>query len=146
MTHPHHHYHHHHNAPIPFRTDRVRLLVFLKRKQGITHEEFSHYWHGPHARAFMSLDIVKTNVITYEQLHANIHQTAPAVLGVAADWDGIILLDGESYDKLFAVFESEEYKTHVLPDNQIFVDITKSSFFLANLATLIENHSEIPGA
>ncbi|KAF5386862.1 hypothetical protein D9615_002124 [Tricholomella constricta] len=48
---------------IPFRTDRVRIIIFVKRKPGLTKGEFSRYWKGPHAEPFMSLDIVKKKVI-----------------------------------------------------------------------------------
>lgn len=53
---------------VPFHTDRVRLLVFLKKREGITKEEFSQYWSGHHAKLFLSLDIVKKNLLKYEQV------------------------------------------------------------------------------
>ncbi|KAF5385131.1 hypothetical protein D9615_000970 [Tricholomella constricta] len=125
---------------IPFRTDRVRVIVFLKRKPGLTKEEFSRYWQGPHAELFMSLDIVKKNVIKYEQAHVNDkYITAPQAMGLTApDWDGLVVLDGESYDKLFEIFLSEEYARIVAPDEEHFIDRPKCQILPLDLFTAIE--------
>lgn len=50
------------------RTDRVRLAILLKKKQGLTNEEFLGYWLNNHAKLFSSLEIVKKNLLKYEQV------------------------------------------------------------------------------
>lgn len=52
----------------PFRTDRVRLVVLLRKREDITKEAFSRYWSGSHAELFQSLNVVKQNVLKYEQV------------------------------------------------------------------------------
>ncbi|KAG5651572.1 hypothetical protein H0H81_008220 [Sphagnurus paluster] len=86
-------------------TDTIRVIIFLKRKPGLTREEFRSHWDGPHAQLFESLDIVKKNIIKYERAHTNgKYISAPEAIGLyAPDWDGLVLLDGESYEKIFAV-------------------------------------------
>lgn len=49
------------------RPDYAHLLFLLKRKEGLTWEQFSNYWHETHAKLFVSLEIVKSNILAYEQ-------------------------------------------------------------------------------
>lgn len=123
-----------------FRSDHVRLILFLKRKPGLSKEEFSHYWSDTHAPLFLSLDIVKRNVIKYEQAHAHDkYIAAREALGVpSSDWDGLVILDGESYDKLFEIFTSEEYARIVAPDEGNFIDRPKCQLMALDLVTVFE--------
>ena len=50
------------------RADRVRLTLFLYRKQGMSSEEFSNYWRGEHSQIFANLPVVKKYLLTYEQV------------------------------------------------------------------------------
>ena len=50
------------------RTDRARLVLLVKRKATLSKEAFHHYWSGTHGALFSSLDIVKTNLLKYEQV------------------------------------------------------------------------------
>ncbi|KAG6846537.1 hypothetical protein H0H93_013356 [Arthromyces matolae] len=122
----------------------VRMLVFLKRKPGITHEEFGSFWRTKHAKAFLALDIVKKNVINYEQIHIKQHPKIPGVLGLPLQgWDGIVLLDGESYEKLFEVFEDKQFNATVLPENALFVDTSNIRTLLTHVDPFIEDHLEL---
>ncbi|KAF8899394.1 hypothetical protein BD779DRAFT_1429099, partial [Infundibulicybe gibba] len=105
----------------PFRKDRVRLVLLIKRKEGITNEEFSEYWANSHARLFSSVPIVKQNLLKYEQAHMN-EQPVNSIGFPAAKWDGIAVFEATSYDKILAIFDSEEYKNTVIPDELRFVD------------------------
>ncbi|KAG5638508.1 hypothetical protein H0H81_012313 [Sphagnurus paluster] len=91
--------------PDPIRTDRVRVMSFLKRKAGISVEEFRRYWESPHAEDFLSLDITKKNIIKYERAYPNSKYIADAESKgfPVPDWDGVVLLDGESYEKILEV-------------------------------------------
>ncbi|RDB24418.1 hypothetical protein Hypma_008455 [Hypsizygus marmoreus] len=124
-----------------FAKDRVRLIFFLKRKEGLTKEQFSRHWLDPHAKLFMSLESVKANVTKYEQLHTNdvYTEAIKAIQGSipTSDWDGIVHLEGESYEKLFAVFQSEEYAKIVTPDEEKFIDRAKCQILPLDLASLI---------
>ncbi|KAF8079269.1 hypothetical protein FPV67DRAFT_1444426 [Lyophyllum atratum] len=124
----------------PFRTDRVRVVIFLKKRPDLTKEEFSRYWSGPHGDLFKSLEIVKKNVIKYEQAHTNDkYISAPQAMGLTApEWDGLVILEGESYEKLFEVFQSDEYLSIVAPDEAHFLDRAKCQILPVDLVTLIE--------
>ncbi|KAG6919074.1 hypothetical protein DXG01_009327 [Tephrocybe rancida] len=123
------------------RNDRVRVLVLMKRKASLTREEFSKYWRKVHAPLFTSLNIVKTNVLRYEQGHTNTKYSdiARDKMGlVIPDFDGVLILDGESFDKVFAVFTSDEYQRVVAPDEEKFVDRPACRLLPLGLVTVIE--------
>lgn len=50
------------------RTDRVRLAILIRRKPGMSAEDFHTYWRTKHAGIFTSIDIVKKNLLYYEQV------------------------------------------------------------------------------
>ncbi|KAG5338202.1 hypothetical protein E4T56_gene16750 [Termitomyces sp. T112] len=120
----------------PIRTDRVRILFLLKRKEGMTREQFSNYWRVTHAELFLSLSIVKTNILGYEQVHKDSLETG-AMGFTVSDWDGVIVLDAESYDKIFEVFGSEEYQRVVKPDEANFLDREKCQLLPGGIVTVI---------
>jgi hypothetical protein len=49
-------------------TKRVRLYCTMHKKDGMSQEEFYRYWHDVHGQLFASLDIVKKNLLKYEQV------------------------------------------------------------------------------
>jgi len=50
------------------RGDRVRIIGFIKRKPGISLEEFQRHWGDIHSKVYTNLGIVKRNIIRYEQV------------------------------------------------------------------------------
>lgn len=50
------------------RTDRVRVMCILYPKEGMSFEDWSTYWRVKHQEVFKNLAIVKTNVLSYEQV------------------------------------------------------------------------------
>ncbi|KAJ7475960.1 hypothetical protein FB451DRAFT_263796 [Mycena latifolia] len=124
-----------------FRTDRVRLAILLKRKSTLTEEEFSQYWSGTHAALFSSVDIVKKNLIKYEQAHVNqsvLMQLVQAMGAPMSEWDGMVIFEGESYAKIFEVFQSEEYNRIVVPDEENFLDRQGAQMLPLDLFTVID--------
>ncbi|KAF7979984.1 hypothetical protein HWV62_43836 [Athelia sp. TMB] len=142
------------------RTDRVRLAGLLKKKEGLTREEFLSYWLGHHGPLFSSLDIVKMNLTKYEQVSlfcyyyvvrcakvdadAECHPSAPAATALGqviplAQWDGMVIFEGESFEKIMAVFSSAEYTAKVAPDEEEFLDRKATQFLALDLATIIGN-------
>lgn len=58
------------NAALPatVRSDRVRMVALMYPKDGLSFEEFDKYWLNEHSKVFTSIDIVKTNLLKYEQV------------------------------------------------------------------------------
>lgn len=59
-------------SPPSFRTDRVRLVVLMAPKPGLSFEEFDRYWLDVHAKVFSSIAIAKRNLLKYEQVSVSI--------------------------------------------------------------------------
>ncbi|KAJ7261845.1 hypothetical protein B0H12DRAFT_1013346 [Mycena haematopus] len=126
-----------------FRTDRVRLAVLFKRKPTISKEEFVKYWAETHGPLFSSLDIVKKNILKYEQAHTN-----EAVLkqitkmnqlsGAPNEWDGIAIFEAESYEKISEVIQNEEYQKILVPDGDNFLDVQNCQMLPLDLITFLD--------
>jgi hypothetical protein len=104
-----------------FRTDRVRLAILLKRKATLSREEFRRYWIETHGPLVNSLDVIKTNLLKIEQVRKSHDLSHPSVEKQQAhvnesviahltqmpfgpsEWDGIAILEAESYAKIFEV-------------------------------------------
>ena len=55
--------------PLPkLRQDRVRLIIFIYRKEDTSVEDFQNYWRNEHSQIFSSIAIVKKNLLGYEQV------------------------------------------------------------------------------
>jgi len=50
------------------RTDRVRVVAFIKRKDEVSREQFSRYWREEYAERFTAIPIVRKNLLKYEQV------------------------------------------------------------------------------
>ncbi len=103
-------------------TDRVRVALFFKRKEGLTLEEFYHQWFEGLSKMLLSSPIFVDNVLKYEQVSYSfrlqfpshvccklrIDSEAAAMLKAVGfeppeQWDGMALLEAESFEKIFAV-------------------------------------------
>ncbi|KAJ6508005.1 hypothetical protein C8R47DRAFT_1036853 [Mycena vitilis] len=123
-----------------FRTDRVRLVVLLKRKSSLSKEEFHTYWSEKHGPLFSSLEIVKTNLLKYEQAHTNdaILQQITQMMGAPmSEWDGMAIFEAETYGKIFEVFTHPEYQEKVIPDEKSFMDRESCQMLPLDLFTVI---------
>ncbi|KAJ3556421.1 hypothetical protein NM688_g2033 [Phlebia brevispora] len=126
------------SAPSLMRKDRVRVVAIMFPKDGISFEEFDRYWLTEHSKLFSSLDIVKKNLLKYEQFHFNppANQLL-AGLGIPqSQAAGIAIFEGESFEKIFEVFQHPEYLRIVVPDELKFMNREKSQLIAGELATV----------
>lgn len=56
------------------RTDRVRITAGILRKTGVSKEDFDHFWLTEHPKLFCELEIVKKNILKYEQVKITISE------------------------------------------------------------------------
>ncbi|KAJ7634691.1 hypothetical protein FB45DRAFT_472101 [Roridomyces roridus] len=112
-------------ASTTIRTDRVRLALLLNRKTGTTVEEFRRYWAEVHGPLIASIEIVKKNLLKYEQAYPNAELQAALKAGGAnvpdLDWDGMAILEAESYAKIVETMQNEEFKNLGMADVDKFV-------------------------
>ncbi|KAJ6531922.1 hypothetical protein B0H19DRAFT_1273101 [Mycena capillaripes] len=124
-----------------FSTDRVRVAVLMKRKASLSKEEFHKYWAEKHGPLFSSVDIVKTNLLKYEQAHTNdgVNQQLAQIMGVPIpEWDGIVTFEAENYAKILEIFQSEAYKNIIIPDEEKFVDRKAFQLIPLDLLSIID--------
>ncbi|KAF9021123.1 hypothetical protein BDZ89DRAFT_1071690 [Hymenopellis radicata] len=122
------------------RTDRVRVVGFLKRKEGISKEEFTRRWLL-HAAMFKSMEMSKV-ILKYEQMHVN-DETSALLKGMGAltcEWDGIAIMEGESFEKVLSITSSEEYFKVLVPDEEEFLDRAKTTVVPMNFGTFKDTH------
>ncbi|SJL13636.1 uncharacterized protein ARMOST_17083 [Armillaria ostoyae] len=122
-------------------TDRVRVALLFKRKEGLTLEEFYHQWFEGLSKMLLSSPIFVDNVLKYEQLR--IDSEAAAMLKAVGfeppeQWDGMALLEAESFEKIFAIFQSEEYKTTIGPYEDQFLQRKAAQIFPLKFAVFLD--------
>ena len=96
----------------------IKLVAMLKRKPGLTHEEFMDHWLNRHAPLIASTPEIARHIVRYEQLPRTGH----------ADWMGSDGIDGITVQwmtgpEAFEAFVSEpKYAELIEPDEQAFLD------------------------
>lgn len=121
------------------RTDRVRIIGSVKRKEGVSKEEFENFWINEHPKLFNSLEVVKRNILKYEQAHANevVSQALTESGLTVAPFDAMSIFEAPTFEALMEVFTSEEYKKTVGAESLRYFE--RGQMFAANFATIIDN-------
>ncbi|KAJ7634694.1 hypothetical protein FB45DRAFT_1025624 [Roridomyces roridus] len=128
-------------ASTTIRTDRVGLAVLATRKTGTTVEEFRRHWAEVHGPLVASIEIVKKNILKYEQAYPNAELSAGLKAGGAnvpsLDWDGMTIFEAESYAKI--TLQSDEFKKIAGPDADTFLNATEMRFIPLDLITVVDH-------
>jgi uncharacterized protein (TIGR02118 family) len=99
----------------------VKLICFLKRRPGMTHEEFDAYWRERHGPLVASTKSAR-HVLRYEQ-------HPPAEPG--GPWDGVTEQWFESVDAFYASLKEDDY--HLIDaDLPNFLDVSALQFLLTD--------------
>ncbi|RPD63987.1 hypothetical protein L227DRAFT_521254 [Lentinus tigrinus ALCF2SS1-6] len=124
------------------RTDRVRLAVLMAPKPGLSFKEFDRYWLDVHANVFSSIAIVKQNLLKYEQFHLDPKYeaviNASSLAKSKSPFRGIAIFEATSLDKIFEIFQDEEYLRVVVPDELNFFDHEKAQILAGPFASIID--------
>ncbi|KAI0829731.1 hypothetical protein BC628DRAFT_1408560 [Trametes gibbosa] len=124
------------------RTDRVRLVVLMAPKPGLSFEEFDRYWLDVHAKVFSSIAIAERNLLKYEQFHLDptYHDVVAAQTLAKSQtrFRGIAVFEATSLDKIFEIFQDEEYLRVVVPDEHKFFDHENAQILAGPFATIID--------
>ncbi|KAI0769379.1 hypothetical protein BD413DRAFT_493483 [Trametes elegans] len=122
------------------RPNRVRVVGLMHRKAGMTQEAFLEYWQKIHGPLFANMEITKKNILKYEQHHYNtsFNQGIAAMGFNLIEYGGLAVFEAESYEKIFEVFQSEEYKQIVLPDEPNFIDRSKTGFLIGPVVPFVD--------
>jgi uncharacterized protein (TIGR02118 family) len=107
----------------------IKLICFVRRKEGMTADEFHRYWreeHGP----LVARTKMGSHVLRYEQNH---------VLRLNDDgdgYDGVTIQWFESLDAFYASVMESDY-AEVQADMEKFLDTARIEFVLTEEAEVI---------
>jgi uncharacterized protein (TIGR02118 family) len=96
----------------------VKLVAFLKRREGMTPEEFYEHWEGTHGPLIRSTPELARHIVRYEQ-HRRVPE--PSWAGTAG-YDGVTIQWLESVDAFRAFCAEPAYAELILPDEEKFLD------------------------
>src|SRR3569833_2542680 len=101
----------------------IKMVITLKRRKGMTHEEFKHYQRNIHRPLLMSIPeaerYIRRCVVSYP---------VPAPRYPDPEYDSVVEAWFDSMAALEALFFSDNFLKIVDPDHESFIDL--SSFGL----------------
>jgi hypothetical protein len=96
----------------------IKLVAFLKRKQGLSAEEFEDHWLNRHARLIADTPELARHIVRYEQ-----HRRTPAAEWMGSpDYDGITIQWMTSPAAFEAFISEAAYAELIAPDEEHFLD------------------------
>jgi uncharacterized protein (TIGR02118 family) len=122
----------------------IKLVFTIRRRPGMTRDEFQSYWRNEHARLVeRHADVL--HIRRYVQTHAR-ETDADAVISGAREsepgqYDGVAELWWESIDDLLAASSSEEGQiagAALLEDERRFIDLPNSPIWLGEENIVID--------
>jgi hypothetical protein len=96
----------------------VRLICLLKRKPGMTVEEFRDHWHHHHGPLIRATPNIARHVVRYEQY---LPADSPVELG--GEFDGVTIMGFAQAEDFLAFVQEDDYLSVIHPDEQSFLDM-----------------------
>lgn len=97
----------------------LRMTVFVRRREGLTHEEFLDHWHTRHGPLIAGTPELARHIVRYEQ--------HPIATGTP-DWAGTPGYDGvavqwfRSFEGFTGFLAEPAYAELIAPDEERFLD------------------------
>ncbi|KAJ6567829.1 hypothetical protein B0H10DRAFT_2110413 [Mycena sp. CBHHK59/15] len=117
------------------RKDRVRIMAFLKKRDGLANDEFAARWLD-YAEIFRELEIVKANILRYEQTYANDRflEKFRAAGMKTAEFDAVAVLGARAMRR----FSSEEYAQKLAHLQTAFLDPDSLQWLPVDIVPIID--------
>jgi hypothetical protein len=106
----------------------LKLTILLKRRQGLSHEDFLWSLQHDHAKLFGALPIVQQEVRRYEQFHS-LPMAMPGL--PEPEFDGIAEFWFDDLDSMFRVFTAEDYLKRIRPEEKKFLELRECGFLIS---------------
>jgi hypothetical protein len=113
---------------------RVKLVAFLRRKPGMTREEFSAYWEHEHGPLFLAAGEMTAPVTKYVQNH-----TLPSNVGPFDLYDGVVEIGFRQVGDIARVFGHPSYLEVIRPDEERFLDSSQQIVVATDETLLYED-------
>jgi uncharacterized protein (TIGR02118 family) len=121
----------------------IKLVFMVRRRDGITREEFQRYWKEEHAE-LVRRHAELLRIRRYVQTHARDTDLDDALAGSRGSephqYDGVAELSWDSIDDLVQAATSEEGQTAqqaLLEDERRFIDLANSPIWLGEEIVMI---------
>jgi uncharacterized protein (TIGR02118 family) len=122
----------------------IKLVFTLRRREGMTREEFQRYWREEHA-SLVKRHAEALQIRRYVQVHARETDLDEAIAGPRGTepgfYDGVAELWWDSLEALAAAFSSEPGRAagqELLEDEQRFIDLPRSPLWLGEENVVID--------
>ncbi len=111
----------------------IKLAVLLKRKKGMSFEEFDRYWDGTHGDLVVGIPEFTRHVRRYSQSHiVDPTYQGEGMAWKRADFDGIAEVWFDSIDTMTAAFNEPRFIEIVGPDDAKFLDREATSILVTH--------------
>ncbi len=100
----------------------VKLIGCLKRKPGMTSEEFHRYWKETHGPLVQNVPEFWQYIRKYVQSHT-LEGQVPGLSGFETSYDGFVELWFNSLDDVGRAFTAPRYLEIIRPDEEQFLDL-----------------------
>jgi uncharacterized protein (TIGR02118 family) len=111
----------------------IKLSILMVRRPDTTYEAFLHHWANTHAETIASQSAAKRYIRRYVQDHLAAEGTASATA-----FDGIAEVWFDSMDDAKAFFASDDYRSRIIPDEEVFLDRQRCESFYSTTHVVIE--------
>jgi uncharacterized protein (TIGR02118 family) len=112
----------------------ITMIVYVRRKAGLTREEFTRYWRDKHAPLVLSTPEFMQYVRKYVQYHFAPGKAADGSLfgDIANDYDGVGEIWFESREAMNAALNEPRYLEVMRPDEEKFIDLAGCLSFVGD--------------
>jgi uncharacterized protein (TIGR02118 family) len=111
----------------------VKLIVAIKRKQGMSPKDFHDHWGAQHATLVKSCPASRRYIRKYVQCHTLEEEYSAG----EPPFDGTAELWFESAAEKERFFSDPDYLAQVKPDEARFSDMSRTLFFLTEYKPII---------
>ena len=102
----------------------IKRVSLVRRREGLTHEEFVAHWMGPHAEIVRGLPGVRG--LRFGDVQAWAPQEAA--------WDGVGEVWFDSIESAEAAFAAEPHHARLVADRELFIGEAQSCFVVEHTA------------
>jgi uncharacterized protein (TIGR02118 family) len=121
----------------------IKLVFILRRREGMTREEFQRYWREKHA-PLVQQHAATLHIRRYIQVHLRETDLDEAIAAPRGSqphfYDGVAELWWDSLEDLSAVFSTDAAQAaaqELLEDEQRFIDLPRSPLWLGEANVVI---------
>ncbi len=116
----------------------VKLMACLRRKPGMSEEEFHEYWEETHGSLVMDVTEFSRYFRRYIQSHTLQGLSAVFPPQAIPAYDGIAEIWFKSVDELQKAFAEPRYLEIIRPDEEKFLDLPNCVTFIVDETPMVE--------